>query len=372
MVSLVIGLFIVLALITLLINVNRNNSELTRTNRVIENGRFALQLLAADVSHAGFWGGFVPGFDDLTNAAAANDVPTAVPDPCLALASWDAPYGTNLIGIPVQVYEIPAIVPSPTLSVCATKVTSPQAKTDVLVVRHVDNCAAGVDPGCPAVSAADVYFQMQRCSASPVPPYTMGTPAMTVATPLYKRNCLTLADPFKLVSNLYYVRNYAVTAGDGIPTLMRSQFTGGAHQTAEAMIEGIEGFRVEVGIDSVSDSGAALTTATFNTTTGVAAAIAWADPTNLNSPTNRGDGLPDGAYVRCTTAAPCTPFQLMNAVAVKIYVLARTESRAAGYTDTKTYNLGSTTLGPFNDSYKRHLFTQTVRLTNVSMRRETP
>ena len=45
-----------------LINISRNNSELSKTNRVIENGRFALQLLAADVAHAGFWGGYLPAF----------------------------------------------------------------------------------------------------------------------------------------------------------------------------------------------------------------------------------------------------------------------------------------------------------------------
>ena len=60
MISMVLGLFIVLALLTLLINVNRNNSEMTKSNRMIENGRFTLQLLEADLSHAGFWGGFVP------------------------------------------------------------------------------------------------------------------------------------------------------------------------------------------------------------------------------------------------------------------------------------------------------------------------
>jgi type IV pilus assembly protein PilW len=57
---------------------------------------------------------------------------------------------------------------------------------------------------------------------------------------------------------------------------------------------------------------------------------------------------------------------------VRLHVLVRAENRTSGYTDTKTYNLGSTTLGPFNDGYKRHVFTQTVRLTNISMRRETP
>jgi type IV pilus assembly protein PilW len=62
----------------------------------------------------------------------------------------------------------------------------------------------------------------------------------------------------------------------------------------------------------------------------------------------------------------------MNTVAVKIYVLARGDSPSPSYVDTKTYQMGSTTMGPFNDRYKRHLFTQTIRLTNVSGRRETP
>ena len=128
------------------------------------------------------------------------------------------------------------------------------------------------------------------------------------------------------------MRNYSVTAGDGIPTLMRSQFTSAAFQPADALIEGIQGFRVELGLDTVSDSGGAVT---FTT------AITWADPTNLKSPTNRGDGIPD-TYVHCTVATPCTADQLMNAVAAKIYVLVRSESPTPGYTDTKSYCLAST------------------------------
>jgi type IV pilus assembly protein PilW len=62
----------------------------------------------------------------------------------------------------------------------------------------------------------------------------------------------------------------------------------------------------------------------------------------------------------------------MNVVAVKLYVLVRSDVVTPGYTDEKTYNLGSTTLGPFKDGFKRHLFTQTIRLVNVSSRRETP
>ena len=364
MISMVLGLLIVLALVTLLINVSRNNGEMSKSNRVIENGRFALQLLQADISHAGFWDGFLPDFDNLSTAGVPAEYPNAVPDPCLAYASWAAQYKTNMVGMGVQGYEIPATVPSPTLSVCGAVVTSPKANTDVLLVRYAENCLPGVG-ACAAQVAGEVYFQMASCgTATPSPAYVLHAPTFT----LQKRDCTTTADIRKFVSNLYYIRDYAVTAGDGIPTLMRSQFglTGSpstpAHKTAEAMIEGVEGFRVEYGIDAVSDSGAAVD---------FTSAIVWANAANKTSPTNRGDGIPEGAYVRCTTAAPCTAAQLANTVAVKIYVLVRSENKSPGYSDSKTYNLGSTTLGPFNDGYKRHLFSQTIRLINVSSRRET-
>lgn len=386
MISMVIGLLIVLALVTLLIDVNRSNSEMSKANRLIENGRFAMQLLQADISHAGHWGGYVPQFDDLITTGIPADYPTAVPDPCLAYTTpWTAAHITNLIGMAVQGYEIAITVPSPTLSVCANKVVSPKASTDVIVVRHVESCLPGVGD-CAAFAAGDAYFQIARCGTTiPSPAYTLAAypaDASTVNTvfPLKQRAaavsgstpaCTDAAVGFeekrKFISNLYYIRDYAVTTGDGVPTLMRSQFgisgTVLGHKTAEALIEGIEGFRVEFGVDNISDSGAAVNHAV---------AINWADAANKVSPTNRGDGTPDGAYVRCTTATPCTVAQLANATAVKIYVLVRSENKTPGYTDSKTYNLGSTTLGPFNDSYKRHLFSQTIRMTNVSSRRETP
>jgi len=377
MVSMAIGLLIVLALITLLINVNRNNSEMSKTNRLIENGRFALQLLQADISHAGYWGGYVPQFDDLTAAAAPTDVP-AVPDPCLSYTTpWSAAHKTNLIGIAVQGYEIPATVPAPTLSVCANRVTNPKASTDVLFVRHVETCLPG-GVNCEDDDARKVYFQTSFCENETIvtPPLRYVLSNTAAEFTLKKRGCTgtppaatvgTLSDKRKFISNIYYVRTYAVTLGDGVPTLMRSNFNlvSGipAHESADALIEGIEGFRVEYGIDNISDSGEAVN---------FTAAINWVDTTNLTSPRNRGDGIPDGNYIRCTTATPCTAAQLVNVVAVKLYVLVRSEQKTPGYTDSKTYNLGSTSLGPFNDAYKRHLFTQTVRLTNVSSRRETP
>ena len=363
MVSITIGLVILGAMVALFVNTSRSNREMARANGVIENGRLAMQLLEADVVHAGFWGAWVPQFDDQTTGNfVPGDKPTAVPDPCATYnpTNWTPAYKTNLVGIPVQVYDSNAT--------CSGIVTSKVANTDVLIVRHAETCVPGEGGNCDADVAGALYFQSTQCSTelplnSPIP-YVLDTTGFTT---WHKRNCTTAADKRKFTSSIYYVRNYAVTSGDGIPTLMRSQFdlNSGtlAHQAAQAMIEGIEGFRVELGVDSLSKTGAAVDN-------GVA--IVWSDPDTRTTATNRGDGVPDGNFVSCTTASPCTTAQLENVTAVKLYVLVRSRDQSPGYTDSKTYALGSTTMGPYLDHFKRHVFVTTVRLPDIAGRRVTP
>jgi type IV pilus assembly protein PilW len=152
---------------------------------------------------------------------------------------------------------------------------------------------------------------------------------------------------------------------------MRSQLDLLAHQAPVALIDGIEAFRVELGIDNISVSGEAVDYST---------AILWTDPATETSPRNRGDGVPD-EFVRCTDAVPCTAEQLANVVAVKLYVLARSRDTTPGYIDAKSYCLGepnpdgscpaANTIAAANDQYKRHAFSTSVRLINISGRRET-
>jgi hypothetical protein len=332
-----------------------------------------------------------------------------------------------------------------------------RANSDVLVIRHAENCVPGVG-NCGAAVAGRLYLQVSSCaaetnagtaqlatsntitlsgSASAVPSdyvgltirttggtglgqsrsisaYNGSTQVATVSTawttipdstttysldymlgtntyPLHIRNCVgtgapatlpitsgTAADKRRWMSNIYYISNFVNPDNPAqvIPTLVRSQFdlAGGtlAQQAPVPMIDGIESFRVELGIDNVSKSGAAVD---------YTQSIVWSDPNNQVLATNRGDGAPD-VFVRCTTAAPCTAAQLANVVAVKIYVLARSRDSTPGYTDTKSYCLGESNpdgtcpaanqIAAANDSYKRHVFRSSVRLVNISGRRETP
>jgi type IV pilus assembly protein PilW len=355
MVAMTISLLILAALVALFTNTSRSNREFARANSMIESGRLAIQVLEADVIHAGFWGTFVAGFDDQTADGVPTDAPTLVPDPCLAYdpANWTVAYVDSMIGIPVQAYDDAAV--------CAGIITDRLAGTDVLVVRHAENCVPGAG-NCDAAVAGRLYFQSALCEDE-VPDYILDTAGFV----LTQRNCVTPADQRRFMSTIYYVRDYSETPGDGIPTLMRSEFdlAGGvlAHQAAVPLIEGINGFRVELGVDDLSETGDPVD---------YTAEVDWADPDTRTSATNRGDGVPDEEFLHCTTAVPCTVANLTNVSAVRLYVLARTREPSQGFQDTKTYTLGDAVLGPYNDAFPRHLFVTTIRLPNILGRRITP
>jgi type IV pilus assembly protein PilW len=395
MVSVAIGMVIALALLLFLDNINRNNAELARTNSVVENGRFSLQLLEADVSHAGFWGGYVPTFDDLNvgapGAVNTKDVvafPTALPNPCASTATWYANYDyrAQLIGIPLQVYQVPGSGVSP---ICTGFITHAQPNTDILVVRHAAPCpavATASDADCKYDAASgDMYFQFSRCPTDSMS-YALTTTIADLA--LKPGTCAGTAPVYKFLSTVYWVRDYSVTVGDGIPTLVRTRFqavtSGGvttvAHQGTEALVDGVQAFRIGINVDNVTKppvaggAGNTLSAADF------AAAVNWASTTAYYTPTNRGDGNADTSVVCSTdtggaggTSRCADAFFLANTVAVNVHVLMRALSRTPGLTDTtKKYTVAGTSLGPFNDGFKRHVYTQTVRLVNVSMRRDVP
>jgi len=364
MVSLAIGLVILAALVALFVNSSRSNRELARANSLVENGRLAIELLENDAIHAGFWGSYMPNFDDQTLADVPTDAPTAVPDPCLAYSTpWTPAHRLNLLHVPVNVYDSNAT--------CSGIVQDKQTTTDVLVVRHAELCVAGSGGNCEADVAGNVYFQASRC-AGETPRFVLGTAGDSVFNRT-QMDCVTVAEKRKFVSNIYYIRDFAVTAGDGIPTLVRSTFnfngTTPTHGPVVPMVEGIQGFRIELGVDNRSKAYVGQAT---GTPVDYSVAVNWLDPNTRTIPTNRGDGAPDGAFVSCTTASPCTLDQLSNVTAIKVYLLVRSREPSRGFTDTKTYQLGSTSMGPFNDGFKRHVYVSTIRLPNVAGRRQTP
>lgn len=357
MVAMTIGLLILTALLAVFLNVSRTNREMARTNLLIENGRFAIQLLENDLVHAGYWGEL-----DFTSSDPTPTFGTAtdIPNPCLSPAAWTGPYKDNLLSVPVQGYTDGA-----NLTGCNVASGSVLATSDVLVVRHANTCVRGATD-CEEGNDTGPHIQVSNCRSEVTPgstePYyviNIAGSAPTVASfPLRSKACppspLAAIDrPLrKVISHIYYLGT-----SSGQPTLMRAALDNGAYGAPQPFVEGIEQFRVEYGIDELGRNGLPI------------------------GPNNPADGTADryittgalaAAPAGACTAAGTRCFLVNNTVAVKIHVLARNLEPTPGYTDTKTYQLGEATVAAANDGFKRHVFSRTVRLVNPSSRRETP
>jgi type IV pilus assembly protein PilW len=336
LVAVTMGLLIVVAMTTLFFHNSRAQAEIERANRQIENGRYAVDTLVNDLRNAGFYGEFDP---------TALATPAAVPDPCAAtLAALKA-----MLPLHVQGYDVGDTLPS-----CVSDV---RPGTTLIVVRHTRACVTG-DPNCSANDPAGPLFQASLCgnsselgSANPADWYALDVD--TTQLQRHQRNCTsaagsgTLAVTRRYQTHIYFVANNDQD-GDGIPTLKRAELRNtatGLRFVTVPLAEDIENVQFEYGIDTVGDGTVGLYTSA---------------PANAN-----GCGQPG-----------CAATNWRNVVAVRLHVLARSPSATPGYTDTKTYALGTAadgsarTAGPFSDGRKRHVFQTVVSLSNPVGRKQ--
>jgi type IV pilus assembly protein PilW len=330
LVSVTMGLLIVVGMVTLFFHNSRAQAEVERANRQIESGRYAVDLLANDLRNAGFYGEFDP---------TLLPDPAAVPDPCAAtLAALKA-----MLPLHVQGFS-----PADTLPSCVSDV---RAGTALIVVRHTRACVSG-DPNCSANDPAGPLFQASLCSdsgelgsADPANWYALDIdPAQLLRT---RRDCTTAAVTRRYQTHIYFVANND-EPGDGIPTLKRAELRYADNQLkfkTVPLAEGVENLQLEYGIDTSGNGSVGVTTSS---------------PAGANG---------------CTAPA-CAVSNWRNVVAVRLHVLARSPSTTPGWTDSKTYNLGTAadgsarTAGPFNDGYKRHVFQTFVTLANPVGRKQ--
>jgi type IV pilus assembly protein PilW len=129
---------------------------------------------------------------------------------------------------------------------------------------------------------------------------------------------------------IYYVRNFGITPGDGVPTLCRIRLdntgAGGsppAH-TEECIAQGVEELHLEYGIDTLDDGSA-------------------------------------NVYVRDPA-----PNDLPRVVSVRIYLLMRTINQDVGYQDTRTYQFSNSPAYTPGDRFHRRVYASTVLMHNVN------
>ncbi len=319
MIGIALGLVILAALTSFFVKSSENRREIDRAGRQIENGRFALDAIRNDVHLGGFYA-------ELSSAG----VTWQTPDPCdPSVASMGFNVSPLKIPVPIFGYADGSAVPA-----C---VTDRMAGTDVLVLRRLNS---ETTPVASASNNNTPYLQLSRCATdSTTTPWVFGVGSTPSAFIVKNTNCSAVTDLYRYRVELIYVRTWSATAGDGIPTLVKVELDWNASGTGLnvlPLVEGIENMRLEYGVD------------------------------------NTGDGAPD-EYRRCDATTPCTAGQWANVTTVRAYVLARNLESTLGYSDVKTYDLGSgnpRTVGPFNDPIKRHVYAAMVTMPNRAGPRE--
>ena len=338
MISITIGLLILAALTTLFVNQSRARNELDKSNRMIDNGRYALELLSGNLRLAGFYGNYAP-----------SGAPTATPDPCDLATITNPATNLNVLFHHVQGYDaaaaasqIASLPASCGFTYTAGSATTLKPGSDILVLRRASTppvaaANATVSPN----SANTVYLQVSNCPTDTVGYQIVpGSAGSTAFADFHKKNCTASgtdigdgpADLRPFLVQAYFV-SPDNNPGDGIPTLKRRELdpATGAFVTTP-LVEGIEYMQIDYGLDANADGAA-------------------------------------DSYIAAPGVADWP-----NIVSVRINMIARNIEATTGYTDTKTYSLGlaGTYTPAAGDSYKRHAYTQVVRLVNPSSRREVP
>jgi type IV pilus assembly protein PilW len=329
MVALAIASLLLGALAVMFVNTSIARGELDRTSRQIESGRYAMQVMADDVRHAGYYGA-------LNTAPTLPGSVTALPDPCSSTTTTIQ----NSLAIPLQGYTDGTGLSC----VGGSAAAGYKANTAVLVVRRADTTVANA-------TATTGYFNIQvsGCAGDPAR-YVLNTDTSGVFT-LHSNGApgctpITSAPLAKITpyyQRIYYVSTCSGTdcsasGADNIPTLKRIDIRPtGVASSPQPIVDGIENMQLDYGIDTSAP----------------------------------GDGSPD-VYTNTTAHSALTPSSLaewQNIMAVRIYLLARNLDASSSFADTKTYVLGPVSVTP-GGSFRRHAYNQLVRLNNPSGRRE--
>jgi len=331
-IALSIGLVIFAGVLSVFVGMRTTTTETSSSGELQENGRFAISLLAGDISKQDFWGDYIG----------------TVGQPQISYLPTLAVPGNDCIGAGVNNRTLPLAVGyfrtlwGETVSNANPMGCFSDAKigSDVIQLKRVlaaDLIQRAAD-GSPILDADGNQIPITN---APVGNYHLVTNSFDGI--LFGSGAVpTNVDDSRVWQyqhHVYYVRDEP--QGDNtVPVLMQGQLT--TQMTFAPVIDGIEMIRFMYGYDGDTDPSAA--------GYGIVDAFIPAKDMTRALWNNRGSPNIGGTRI----------------IAVKIYVLARSIRPDNKYTNTNTYQLGDLLFTPpADDHYRRLLFSSTVTLYNA-------
>ena len=309
-VELMIAMLLSLALSAGVISVFVNNSYSFNQDdniaRMQDDARHALREIAFDISMAGHYADLL--IPDIVTPDAALSIGTD----CGPAGELNWMYRTSEAGT------------GNTLSLAAID----NASSAVVVAAHSCFAANEIEPGTDVVAIRRVAGRASAAlTANAIYLRTNGTIGLLFKAPMPAAPSLVVAAPsadWEYRPSIYFIRQYANTPGDGLPTLCRKVLRGaGPSMTTECLATGIENLQIEYGIDTSED------------------------------------GHPN-VYLTNPTLA-----DLQSVVAARIFLVARTTEIDTRYSNDKVYSVSNSADFVPNDSFHRRVFSTSVSVQNI-------
>jgi len=281
LVAMTIGLVLIIGATQVYVDSHTAYAVNDTTARLQENARYALSVVEPDVRMSGNWG--LTNFSDgIGGKALPTDAQLALGAPAASTCGVNFPL---LLGLPVQ-----GTNDSYTATCAANSAAMPNA--DTITVR--------------------------RASAITVPPATASGPLRICSTRTSGVLVTDITGAFcqdvnaqinNLIVNLYYVDQSSSQAG--VPSLRRKALNAGPAFQDDEIVPGVEDLQVQYGVDLTAGVGA----------TGGAAT----------------EYLNAGATLTNLLTSVTAPAQI---VAVRIWLLVRSDAPESGFTDDRIYEYG--------------------------------
>jgi len=305
MIAMLLSMALAGGIISVFVNNSYSFKQDENIGRMQDNARFALREIAFDISMAGHYADLhIPD-----SVSYDGDLVTATPCGPAGQDNWI--YRTTEAGTGNSL-SIMAVDNATNAAASAAHSCFDGSEildgTDVVAIKRV----AGAET---TPSANGAYLR------------TNGTVGVLFSGDKPTASPLAIAAPFAdwaFRPSIYYIRQYADTPGDDIPTLCRKALSGaGPSMTTECLATGIENLQIEYGIDTSQD------------------------------------GHPN-VYLTDPTLA-----QMQDVVAARIFLIARTTDIDTRYVNNKTYSISNAPDVIPGDSFHRRVFSTSVSIQNI-------
>jgi len=306
MIAMLLSMVLAGAIISVFVNNNQSFKQDENVGRMQDDTRHALREIAFDLSMAGHYA------DLHVPSSVSYDGGLAIGQDCgpVGEANWmyratEAVTGNSLSIMAIDNATNAAVAAAHSCFVNGELLDG----TDVVAIKRVAGAEAT------ALSANGAYLRTNGTVGVLFSGLAPTAPPVVVAPPR--------AD-WAFRPSIYYIRQFANTPGDNIPTLCRKALRGpGPGMTTECLATGIENLQIEYGIDTT------------------------------------GNGQPN-VYLSNPSLA-----QMQNVVAARIFLIGRTTEIDTRYTNTKTYAISNAPAFVPNDSFHRRVFSTSVAIQNI-------